>query len=159
MVKGAVIRDLTEGVVPDRVNVHGQLPFNFLKSEKLIWVFQNVKYLEQRSQKRYVGGSQGVSIRVARGIYFRTSSFKGRPVVETETVEAGMGLLAVTNKHLYFGGGTGKSFRIRLDKIVSFEPYSDGIGIQRDAASAKPQIFKTGDGWFTYNLVQNASNL
>jgi len=34
-------------------------------------------------------------------------------------------------------------------------PYSDGIGIHRDAASAKPQIFVTGDGWFTYNLVVN----
>lgn len=100
-----------------------------------------------------------MSIRIAKGVYYRASAFKGRSIQRTETVHAGNGLLAITNKHLYFGGGTGKDFRIRLDKIVSFEPFSDGIGIQRDAATAKPQSFVTGDGWFTYNVVQNASNL
>jgi len=44
---------------------------------------------------------------------------------------------------------------VPYSKIVSFTPYSDGIGIQRDAASAKPQTFVTGDGWFIYNLVVN----
>jgi hypothetical protein len=29
----------------------------------------------------------------------------------------------------------------------------------RDAANAKPQFFITGDGWFTYNLVTNLSQL
>ncbi|MGI6285975.1 hypothetical protein SEF58_09180 [Neomoorella humiferrea] len=38
-------------------------------------------------------------------------------------------------------------------------PYSDGIGIQRDAARAKPQFFITGDGWYIYNLVTNAAKL
>jgi hypothetical protein len=37
--------------------------------------------------------------------------------------------------------------------------YSDGIGIQRDAASAKPEVFKTGDGWFAYNLITNLAAL
>jgi len=44
-------------------------------------------------------------------------------------------------------------------KIVSFEPFSDGLGLVRDAAIAKPQIFVTGDGWFTYNLVTNLSRI
>jgi len=48
---------------------------------------------------------------------------------------------------------------VRLDKIVSFMPFSDGVGIQRDAATAKPQFFITGDGWFTYNLLMNVGNV
>lgn len=158
-VKGGVLRELMEGKIPERVSITGTLPFNLQKSERIIWVFTDVDYYEEKRRREYVGGSKGVSIRVAKGIYFRTSAFKGHPVERTETIHAGHGLLAVTNKHLYFGGGSGKDFRVQLDKIVSFEPFSDGIGIQRDAATAKPQIFVTGDGWFTYNVVQNAANL
>ena len=52
-----------------------------------------------------------------------------------------------------------KAFRIRHDKIVTIVPYSDGIEVQRDAATAKPQKFVTDDGWFLYNVVQNAPGL
>ena len=157
-VKGAVLRELMEGKIPERVDVNGQLPFNFQKSEKLIWIFQDARYYEQKTRREYVGRSTGVSVRVAKGIYFRTGAFKGKPLDRVETVDRGTGLLAVTNKHIYFAGDQ-KNFRVRLDKIVAFEPFSDGIGIQRDAATAKPQTFLTGDGWFMYNLVRNAANL
>ena len=43
--------------------------------------------------------------------------------------------------------------------IVSFEPYSDGLGVMRDAQMAKPQTFITGDGWFVYNLVVNLAQM
>jgi len=43
----------------------------------------------------------------------------------------------------------------QLGKVVSFVPFSDGFGIHRDAASVKPQMFLTGDGWFAYNLFVN----
>jgi len=45
--------------------------------------------------------------------------------------------------------------RIPYAKIVSFTPFSDGIGLHRDAVTAKPQFFVTGDDWFTYNAVVN----
>jgi hypothetical protein len=93
-----------------------------------------------------------------QGDIFRTGGFKGRPVETTERVHMGTGIMAVTNKHIYFSS-TQKTFRVRLDKIVSFIPYSDGVGIQRDAATAKPQYFITREGWFTYNLLMNAGNV
>jgi hypothetical protein len=68
------------------------------------------------------------------------------------------GVLGITNKHIYFAGPM-KSFRIAYNKIVSVAPFSDGIGVVRDAATAKPQIFVTGDGWFTYNLATNLAQL
>jgi hypothetical protein len=64
--------------------------------------------------------------------------------------------MAVTSKHIHFAGGK-KSLRVPYTKIVSFTPYSDGIGIMRDAANAKQQVLVTGDGWFTYNLLTNLS--
>ncbi|MBQ8750135.1 MAG: hypothetical protein IJZ30_00670, partial [Alphaproteobacteria bacterium] len=60
--------------------------------------------------------------------------------------------------HIYFGCQH-QNFRIKYEKIVSFTPYSDGIGIQRDAMTAKPQIFKIDDGWFVYNILANISKI
>jgi hypothetical protein len=157
-VKGAVLREIMEDKIPDRVKTNTPLPFNFQKSESLIWVFDGVDYYEDKTRRQYVGGSSGVSFRVAKGVYFRTGGFKGRPVETTERVHMGTGIMAVTNKHIYFTS-TQKTFRVRLDKIVSFIPFSNGVGIHRDAASAKPQYFITGDGWFTYNLLMNAGNV
>jgi hypothetical protein len=39
--------------------------------------------------------------------------------------------------------------------IVGFDPYEHGFGIVRDAQTAKPQTFRTGDGWFVYNVATN----
>lgn len=158
IVKGAVLRDVFEGKIPEKVNIDENPPFNLQKTEKVIWVFQDVDYYEQKKRIQYVGGSQGVSIRIAKGLYYRAGAFKGKRVETHETIHADTGLLGVTNKHIYFFGGA-KSFRIRHDKIVSFEPFSDGIGLQKDAATAKPQLFVTGDGWFTYNLITNVAKL
>lgn len=158
VVKGVVLRELLNGTIPEKVTVKGNLPFNLQKDEKLIWIFQGVQYYEQKTRRHYEGGSRGVSIRVAKGVYFRTSGFSAHPVETTETIHIDTGILAATSKHLYFAGGA-KSFRVPYKKIVSFEPYSDGIGIQRDATTAKPQTFITGDGWFTYNLAMNIAQL
>ena len=76
---------------------------------------------------------------------------------ESDTSQADTGLLGITDRHMYFHGPV-KSFRVKYDKVVSFQPFSDGIGFQRDAASAKPQGFVTGDGWFIYNLITNLAD-
>jgi hypothetical protein len=154
LVKGAVIRDVLEGDLHERVKLSGDIPFNFQKNEKLVWLFQQVNYSELRTTTKYQGSYQGVSLRIAKGVYYRTGGFQGNPIPVTQTVPVDTGVLGITNKHIYFAGPT-KSFRVAYPKIVTFTPYSDGIAIQRDASSAKPQIFITGDGWFTYNLVTN----
>ena len=38
---------------------------------------------------------------------------------------------------------------------VGFDPYDDGFGIMRDAQTAKPQAFRTGDGWFACNMKED----
>ena len=46
LVQAAVIRDITQGIIPQRQNVRGHMPFNLMKSEQLVWVIQDVDYLE-----------------------------------------------------------------------------------------------------------------
>lgn len=156
VVKGAILRDVLDGKLPSRVTIQGTVPFSLMKNEQLVWLFQGVKYFEQRIRRHYEGGSTGVSVRVAKGVYLRSSAFRGHPVETAHTVHVDTGLLGFTDKHIYFSGPS-KSLRVPYKKIVAFEPYSDGLGFQRDAASAKPQTFITGDGWFSYNLAVNLS--
>ena len=162
--KAMVIRSVCEGTVPD-VNFRTApgsmpIPFNFQKSEQLVWLFDGVDYYQMRTRREFRGGSTGASVRVASGVYLRQSAFRGHPVSITETVKADAGLLGVTTRHIYFHGAR-ERFRVRLDRIVSFEPHSDGIGIMRDLARAKPEAFRTDgdDGWFLYNLVTNVARL
>ena len=153
MVKAAVIREVAEGLVPERQNV-GSVPFNLMKSEQLVWVIDAVDYSEVVTRRQRRGHSHGVSIRIAKGLYYSPRMFRSQTHEWEETVHVDRGLLGVTTKHIYFHGSH-KRFRIRYDRVVSFEPYSDGIGVMRDAQTAKPQNFITGDGWFVYNLVTN----
>ena len=75
-----------------------------------------------------------------------------------ETVHQDTGLLGFTTKHVYFSGAR-KKFRVRFDRIVDFELFSDGFGIMREAQTAKSQAFKTGDGWFAFNLATNLAQM
>ena len=153
MIQSAVIREVAEGFIPDRLGPV-DVPFNLMKSEQLVWLIADVDYLEIRVRRERRGTSHGLSIRIAKGVYYRPGVFRSKPIEWEETVHADTGLLGITSKHIYFHGSR-KRFRIRYDRIVSFDPYDDGIGIMRDAQTAKPQTFRTGDGWFIYNLVTN----
>jgi uncharacterized protein len=158
LIKAAVIRDVLSGVIPRRLKVDIDLPINLQKDEQVVWIFPRGEYLEDKTRRQYVGGSQGVSVRIMKGLYYRVGAFAGQPVDRTERVHIDTGMVVVTTKHIYFAGPI-KAVRVPYAKIVSFQPFSDGIGIIRDASNAKPQIFVTGDGWFTYNLVTNLAHL
>jgi len=158
VVKAGTLRDIANGKVPARVKIDGALPFNLQKGEDLVWVFQNVAYLTEKSRTVYEGRSSGMSFRIARGVYYRVGAFKGSPKTSTFTVHEDTGLLGLTTKHVYFAG-LRKAFRIAYGKIVAVNPYSDGVGIQKDGVNSKPIVFTTGDGWFTCNLINGLSQL
>ena len=134
-VQAAAIGGVTQGIIPQHQNIQG------------------VDYLETVTRRERRGTSQGVSIRVARGLYYSPRQFRSRPIEWEETVHADTGMLGLTIKHLYFAGAR-KRFRVRYDKIVALDSYEDGLGIMRDAQTAKPQTFRTG-GWFAYDLTPN----
>jgi hypothetical protein len=153
--KASILRELTEGNIPEpKINIQGHLPINFQKTEKLVWLFHDVEFYELRTRTQYQGGYSGASIRVAKGLYYRTGSFRGHPVKIEEMKYIDTGLFALTNKHVYFASSS-KNFRTPYNKIITIDPYEDGIGIQKDGATAKPQVFKNIDGWFTYNAISN----
>lgn len=154
VVMAGTLRDLEEGKQPKRVNLGRSVPFLFQKSEYVIWVFPNVDLYEPQTRTEFQGRSQGVSFRIAKGVHYRTGSFKGRPVQITELKHQGNGMLALTNKQFYFHGGM-KAFKLPYNKLVTMEVFEDGLRMQKDGVRSKPQTFRGADGWF----VQNAVNI
>lgn len=150
--KAAVLRDVISGSPAFLENTG--VPVNLASGEGVVWFFPDVEYYEDVTTRATVGGSQGVSIRVMSGLYYRVGAFKAKPVYTTDRKRIDGGFLVATNKNLFFVGKR-TSKKIPYSKIVSFEQFSDGIGLMRDAATAKPQVFVTGDGWFANNLITN----
>lgn len=66
VVQFAVLREASEGKIPDRlgdIGGIGPVPFNLVKSERLIWVTKNVAYYELKTHQEWRGTSyeQGTS--------------------------------------------------------------------------------------------------
>jgi len=157
---GIIIREVMEGRVPE----HGMtfsVPLVIQKTERIVWAWSNVKQFQERSRTTYRGASQGVSMRVAKGLYYRVGATRGEPVVTTSQALVGTGALVFTDKHLYWGGGSGKAIKIPWKKIIAVQPFSDGVGITKDGVSAKPMIFSIGhgEGWLATNLAENLPHL
>jgi hypothetical protein len=80
----------------------------------------------------YKGGTQGMSVRVAKGVTLRTSATRGQPV--KGLVKVASGELVVTSQRVIFAGDQ-KSFAIALDSLINSENYTDGFSFN-DAKSS-----------------------
>jgi hypothetical protein len=40
-------------------------------------------------------------------------------------------------------------------RSLSLDPYSNGLGVQKDGANDKPMFFENLDSWFCYNAISN----
>lgn len=159
VVQSDILQSVLNGVIPTpSITMKQPLPFMFAKDEKLMWVYRDVELVEQKIKREFVGRSQGVSFRVMKGVYYRVGNFKGTPVETTQMVSIGWGILALTDKHIYFNCPQ-KSIKTPYKKLISIEPYSDGIGFQKDGNSSKPFFIKGIDSWFAYNLIINLQNI
>ena len=69
LIKAAVLREISGGVVTDRQQLSGNVPFNLVKSEKLVWVMDDVDYIEPIVRRERRGSSHGLRIRIATGLY------------------------------------------------------------------------------------------
>lgn len=156
-IKALVVQDILNGVTPSRVSVDVS-PINFQPGEVVIWPFNDVVCYEEVTKRTTVGASRGISIRIAKGIYYRVGAFKGEPLITSELQPKYGGSLVLTNKNVYFYS-TSKSMKFPYNKVIAFVPFEDGIGIQPDRANAKTIYFKCLDGRFAFNIVSNINNL
>lgn len=83
--------------------------------------------LEERVIKReIVGRSQGVSIRLMRGVSYRVGSSRGTIQSQTGLVNVSSGNFVITNSRLMFSGQN-KSFAHDFSKLIDIQMYADAI--------------------------------
>ncbi len=155
IVQSQVLQEILNGVIPaPKQTIVGDFPFLLSKNETIVWLFRNVTLHEQKVKREYVGRSQGMSFRVAKGVYYRVGGFKGRPLETTVMEKISTGSLCLTDKNIYFSSSQ-KSLKIPYNKIINIENYSNGLGLQKDGASSKPIFLENANGWFCYNIISN----
>lgn len=98
---------------------------------------ESARLLEERTRRSYVGGSQGVSIRLARGVYYRVGAFAGQAIDTTELTDAGPGTLHITDRRICFTGE--RAVAVPYKKIISIAAFADGLKIHRTGAK-RPTI-------------------
>lgn len=159
--KAIVLREVLNGNIPEKppgINFVG-VPVVLGKGERIVWSWPGTRAFQEKVKRSFVGNSSGMSFRVAKGVYYRTSAFKGHPIEERYHEDLGVGALTITNKNIVWTGS--KAIKVSLKKIVSVQGYSDGVGLQLEGVRAKPVIFQAGkgEGWFLTNLAENLPGL
>jgi hypothetical protein len=87
--------------------------------------------------------SQGVSIRIARGVYYRVGGSRPQRVTTEGLTEIDAGTLYLTNKRLLFDGRA-KNTSLKLNTVIAFDVYTDGLAIEKGSGRS-PHLLLNGD--------------
>src|ERR1035437_1963971 len=116
-----------------------EVPINLQKDERCYFTSSS-DWLEHRTvTKRINYGGPTARIKIMKGIYYRAGSMGVQRITSEELQIIDSGQLYITNKRIIFVGNK-KNSNIQFGKILSINPYSDGVGIEKD--SGKSPIFR-----------------
>ena len=103
------------------------VPSLILKKEEVVHWTELGSILEVRVvDRQYRGGSQGLSIRIAKGVWYRTGSQRGRIESTKALISVSKGTFVITNKRVIFRGAL-KSFECNLESVLSLNIMDDGL--------------------------------
>ena len=109
----------------------GNSPIILKKKEEHLFTIPNMTLKEPRSVRKSSGSYGGPRIRVAKGVSFGVGAFGATSESHEEIRNIDVGDLTITSKRIVYAGSK-KTSNIPLSKIISMNPYSDGIGINRE---------------------------
>jgi len=114
-----------------------------LKKGEVPHYFCNCKLKENKIVKTgFTAGSQGVSIRVMKGVSYRVGASRGYITKEEQLVETSRGTLLITNQRLFLNPeGNTKPLSIPINKILSYKCYDDGVVLYKEGRE-KPFVFQ-----------------
>lgn len=156
--KLVVINCVLSGRIPAGMHAPSNVFINFENNEDVVLSLDNATYYELVEVKTRVGYSAGHSIRVSKGFYLRSGSFFSTPITSQQLQKKGEGALCITTKNIYFCSST-KTVKLPFSKIVSYDSYSDGLGVHLSDSRRRPIVIGKIDGWFVYNIVTNIRNI
>lgn len=115
---------------------------------------EKASYVKIRNQVvGYSGGNAGISVRVAKGITYRTGRSAGTPIRGNIT-EKNDGYLQVTNKRIVFTGITA-SFDKKIKNLSSVTHFDNGIAFQ---FSSQQLLIQTDDHEYIHEIISRVVN-
>ena len=151
--QAGLIRSINGGDTPDDRPLPYVFTLNLQKSESFIESVTCVGFYEETLGRRYETGVAGRGVVASQDGYLGPGAFQSEPGIVTDLVYLDRGRIILTTRHIYFEGRQ-KTHRIAYGDIVKFRPFTDGIGVQRGAYEARPEVYKVEDVWYAYNLVR-----
>ena len=106
-------------------------PVILKKNEKALLFWSDISLWEPRVIRQTKGSYGGQTFRAAKGVSFKVGTFSSHSESHEELMTIDQGILTLTNKRLVFTG-TKRTNNIDLNKIISMEPYRDGIASRRE---------------------------
>jgi hypothetical protein len=134
--------------------------YNLQKNERAYFQAQGDWYETRTRTQRVDYGGPSARLRIAKGIYYNAGSMNVQRVRREELKHIETGEMLVTNKRFLFIGAE-RSKQIRLNKILTIEPFADGVQIKKSAGRS-PYIMTPSDeeaqllAMFLNRLLQDA---
>jgi hypothetical protein len=149
LVKIGVLRDLDDGIIPERVSVVGPMPFELDAAESIIWIFNNVTALRAPKQKEAADRAVSAT-RPGVPDYVAPASLEGSARGK-DAVEVGTGDLMVTSRHVFIVSDD-RHRQLPFAKLAHIGAFSDGFELAR-SRDDRPLTFLVDDAWFAANLM------
>jgi len=147
-----LIASVNNGRLPD-VTAHCRL---LLKHSEVAHYFESASLMKEIEQRELQGGGSGVSVRIAKGVRFRTGAFRARSVViGTSLIDADSGTLTITSVRTVFSGQR-KTLDLPHAKLVNVNVYNDGISFNMSNRQTVP-MFRVHNGEVIAAIVNAAA--
>ena len=118
-------------------------PIMLKKNEMSIFTISNISLVENRSVR--TGGYTSSRFRVAKGVSVGGGTFRSKSHDELTTIDKGT--LILTNQRIVFAGRSHSSDN-PLKKIISIQPYRDGIVVRKEGRAKDQQFTGTNKSYF-----------
>lgn len=127
-------------------------PAIMLKPREAAHLQVAAKMMKEVLHRETRGGFSGVSIPIAKGVRFRTGSYRGRSVVVGTSLEvADEGVLCITSKRAVFKG-LRQSAEFSFAKLLGLNVFDDGIQFHVSNRKTAP-LFRVSDGYLVAAAV------
>jgi hypothetical protein len=95
---------------------------------------------EDKTTRKYVGGSTGYSIPLGHGFRFRVGSYQGHTISREQLTKVDQGTVIVTTKRIVYNGSR-RSLTIPSNQVLNTVLYRDGVDV-RTENRAKREVFQ-----------------
>lgn len=131
--------DLSNGIRP----VFDGVPGDFLLSAKdyPLYYLDGVRIKTLKTARRMVGGSQGASVRVAKGLTLHVGGVKAHSENIKVAEDLGMCQLLFSNAYIFVRDQNAQVKRFPRANIVGLKEYSDGCSV--DLSTGNPLLIMT----------------